>query len=122
MTLLLGAKCESGIVLSSDGLVRRLHTNGTFDVLTTTQTKLFPLQNRNIALSHHGQNVLEGVAITNYIARLDNEVKNLRHVSQIAAHIRDSLNAVVQKSLQKLRSEGIEDGCGFWIAGFDLGK
>jgi hypothetical protein len=118
MTLLLGAKCDGGIVLASDGLCRQLQANGRRRVLNAAQTKIFPFANRSIAVAHHGQNVLDGKAVSHYIAQIEYDTTESCHVRDISAHMRGLLDAVVRKSLQRLNTEGVKDGCGFWIAGY----
>ncbi|HNS21812.1 MAG TPA: hypothetical protein PKH24_15010 [Sedimentisphaerales bacterium] len=118
MTLLLAAKCEKGIILMADGLCRGVNPDGTSSVLSDEIQKLFPLGGRPIIIAHHGQNVLNGRPVVEYITRIAPEVDNARTVANIADYVEQSLDGIVRNTLAGLAASGINSGCGFWIAGY----
>lgn len=121
MTLLLAANTAHGIVMMSDGLSRRLSRAGLGTELATDLQKMFPVKQRPIAIAHHGQNQLAGRPVSEIIADHQETWDGLGSVQGIAQSLHQSLDEAVRDTLRRLRAEGINDGCGFWIGGYGVG-
>lgn len=118
MTLLLAARARNHILLTADG--RCSVTNGGERRSTSdTLQKIFPVDNRSIAVVHHGENILSGQPISQVVATLlRNHADAFRTagVRELSLLIADSLDRVVSATLTRIRNS---KNCGFWICGVE---
>jgi hypothetical protein len=106
----------------SDGLSRRLSSSGPATKLADNVQKLFPFEmsSRPLAIAHHGQNLLAGRAVGEIIAEHEIACRNVASVREMAQKIHFSLDNTVREELKRLRADGVEDGCGFWVGGYGM--
>lgn len=118
MTLLLAARARTHILLTADGRCSAT-SRGIRTRTSDTLQKIFPLDNRSVALVHHGENILNGQPISEVLATLYCEhgsvlcTANTRQVSLLIAH---TLDGVVSATLTRIEDS---KNCGFWVCGVE---
>ena len=116
MTLLLAARAKTHILLTADG--RCIKTDGGVRTTTSdTLQKIFPVEDRPLAIVHHGENILNGHAISQILGTLYHDhsgflaTANSRQLSLLVAQ---HLDSIVSETLLRIADS---KNCGFWVCG-----
>ncbi len=118
MTLILTTIRAREVLITSDG--RSIATaGGKVTGVRDDLRKIFPVPDHPLAISHHGENLIDGKPVEQLIADFISQqnVGNMT-VVQIADELRRLAHPPVRKRLTDIREPQI--GCGFLIAGFSL--
>ncbi len=118
MTLLLGARGRSHILITADGQ-RSLGTGATATVADANLQKVFPADYRPLAVAHHGENIINGQPVHELIPMFLHENRagleecSVRHICvQLISHFD---NAVTETLLRIPDSEQFA----VWIAAIE---
>jgi hypothetical protein len=118
MTLLLGARGRSHILITADGQ-RSVGTGAAATVADTNLQKVFPADYRPLAVAHHGQNLIDGQPVHELIPAFLNENRAgfaECSVRQICAQLILDFDNAVTETLRR-----IDDSVQFavWIAAIE---
>jgi len=117
MTLLIGTLSKNLAVLTADGLCRKRAASGEV-VYLENHRKLWALPDRPIAFAHHGQNVIAGLDVWQFveghIARHTDEIANCS-VGEIADLFIKWFDVEARTTLQHIEGDSV---IGFWVVGF----
>ena len=118
MTLLLGARGRSHILITADGQ-RSVGTGSAGTVADTNLQKVFPADNRPLAVAHHGQNIINGQPVHELIpAFLHENMAGLAECSvrQICAQLILDFDNAVTETLRRI-PDSVQFGV--WIAAIE---
>ena len=115
MTLILTTIRPSEVLITSDG--RSVTTrDGKVTGVKDDLQKIFPVPDHPVAIVHHGENILDGRPVGEFIAKFiaQQNTGNLS-ILDLADELRHAAHAAIRKRLFNLRGES---GCGLLVAGF----
>ncbi len=115
MTLILTTIRPSEVLITSDG--RSVTTQaGKVTAVNDDVQKIFPVPDHPVAIAHHGENILDGKPVGEFIATFISQ-QNIGNMSilELADELRHAAHSPVRRRLFDVRGES---GFGLLVAGF----
>jgi hypothetical protein len=115
MTLILTTIRSSEVLMTADGRSVTSQAGNVTGVKDDMQ-KIFPVPDHPVAIAHHGENMLDGKPVGEFLARFIAQ-QNTGNMSVVglADELRHAAHPAVRRRLLELRGE---TGCGFLVVGF----
>ena len=116
MTLLVGSRSSTHVVVSADG-ISAITKHGIRHVSRLDLQKIFPAEHTTIAIGHHGENKLAGVDVGPLIKGFLSS-NTLTSVPNTAELLVRQFDGVIRDTLVQIPDA---ERCAFWVCGFSLG-
>lgn len=124
MTLLIGTVARSAnaakshVVITADGRCT-LFDGATRTARSDAYQKIFPVPGSSVAIAHHGENIIAGKPVKEFLEEFIHRRLSSVDIGQIAASLKEYAD---EQTIATLKRIALSKLVGFWVGGFGSGR